>query len=323
MPDSEFAIINQYFSNRITANETIILGIGDDAAIVSTPADKQLVVSIDTLISGVHFPSQTLAADVAYKALAVNLSDLAAMGATPAWFTLALSLPEVDHSWLTAFSESLSKIASAYAIPLVGGDTTRGSLSITIQVAGHVPEGQALLRTGAKPGDQIFVSENIGDAALGLYALQQQLDETEDTHYLLEHLNRPQPRINLGILLLGVASVCIDISDGLFADLSHLLKSSGVGAQLQQEHIPLSDVARRFLSDRTDLLASVYNRGDDYELCFCVPKEKCAQLDLIEKKSGVKLTRIGEIVAGNKLQLFDAQGKRVDFSRDNYDHFVK
>jgi len=323
MPDSEFAIIKQYFSNRITDNENIIQGIGDDAAVISTPADMQLVVSVDTLISGIHFPSQTSAADIAYKALAVNLSDLAAMGATPAWFTLALTLPKVNHQWLAAFSESLADISSIYKIPLVGGDTTRGALSITIQVAGHVAKGKALLRSGAKAGDQIFVSGNIGDAGLGLYALQKQFEKTEDINYLLACLNRPQPQIELGKALAEVANACIDISDGLFADLGHILKASGMGARLQQPHIPLSKQAQQFLADKSELLAAVYNRGDDYELCFCVPAEKCGKIKLIEKQTACKLTHIGEIVAGNELQVFDTQQKMLNINRDNYDHFAE
>jgi len=325
MPDSEFEIINRYFARKAfaSASKNIILGIGDDAAVLSTPADKQLVVSIDTLISGVHFPTQTSAADIAWKALAVNLSDLAAMGAEPVWFTLALSLPEVDHDWLAAFSESLAKISSAYHIPLVGGDTTRGALSITIQVAGQVQADRALLRSGARPGDQVFVSGNIGDAALGLHALQQQFERTEDITYLLERLNRPQPRVEAGQRLTDVASACIDISDGLFADLLHILNASGVGARLQLDHIPLSEAAKHFLSDRPQLLPTVYNRGDDYELCFCVPKEKGAQLDAIEKRLDCRLTHIGEIVAGNELQVFDIEGKLLDLRNDSYDHFVE
>ncbi len=322
MSDSEFEIINKYFARQVSGSKNIILGIGDDAAVLSTSTDKQLVVSIDTLISGVHFPAQTSAADIAWKALAVNLSDLAAMGAEPAWFTLALSLPEVDHEWLAAFSKSLADISSAYCIPLVGGDTTRGALSITIQVAGHVQPGGALLRSGARAGDQIFVTGNIGDAALGLYALQQQFERTEEVVYLLERLNRPQPRIDLGQRLSDVASACIDISDGLFADLAHILKASDVGACLQQDHIPLSSAAERFLSDKPNLLASIYNRGDDYELCFCVPAEKCTQIKAIEKQSGCRLTHIGEIVEGNELQVFDAGNKLLDLGNDNYDHFA-
>lgn len=323
MPDSEFEIINRYFARRGFASKNVILGIGDDAAVLSIPADKQLVVSIDTLISGVHFPVHTSAADIAWKALAVNLSDLAAMGAEPAWFTLALSLPEVDHDWLAAFSESLAEISSAYRIPLVGGDTTRGALSITIQVAGHVQSGRALLRSAARVGDQVFVSGNIGDAALGLHALQQEFERTEDIIYLLERLNRPQPRIEVGQGLAGVASACIDVSDGLFADLLHILNASGVGARLQLDHIPLSEAAKYFLSEKPQLLPTIYNRGDDYELCFCVPAENCARLEAIEKRLDCRLTHIGEIVEGNKLQVFDAQNKLLDSGNDNYDHFAK
>ncbi|VAX08707.1 Thiamine-monophosphate kinase [hydrothermal vent metagenome] len=321
MSDSEFDIISRYFSRRIANNENIILGIGDDAAILSTPVDKQLLVSVDTLISGVHFSEQTSAADIAYKALAVNLSDLAAMGATPAWFTLALTLAEVDHPWLQEFSQSLADIASAYDIPLVGGDTTRGALSITIQIAGHVETGCALLRSGAKPGDNIYVSGNIGDAALGLYATQHSY--TDDALTLVERLNRPQPRIELGQQLTGLASACIDVSDGLFADLRHLLAASGVGAILQQDKIPLSAEAKKFVSDKPECLDLIYNRGDDYELCFCVPAESCSEIENIAKQLNCKLSHIGEIISGNTLQILNAQGKHLNPGNDNYDHFAE
>jgi len=321
MPDSEFEIIKQYFSRQITDNGIVDLGIGDDAAIVSTPVDTQLVVSIDTLISGVHFPSQTTAADIAWKALAVNLSDLAAMGARPAWYTLALTVPEIDHRWLAEFSESLAEISSVYNIPLIGGDTTRGRLSITIQVAGHVPVGKALLRSGAAVGDHIFVSGNIGDAALGLYAQQQPL--SGDVEKLIESLNRPQPRVEVGQVLTNVASACIDISDGLFADLGHILRASGVGAHLQQACIPLSETAQQFLADKPAIRMEFYNRGDDYELCFCVAPEKLAQLELVEQQTVCKLTHIGHVVTGNELQIFDAQQKLLDINNKNYDHFAE
>ncbi len=327
MSVSEFEIVNRYFASHSVASENIILGIGDDAAVVSVAENKQLVVSIDTLISGVHFPLQTSAADIAWKALAVNLSDLAAMGASPAWFTLALSLPEVNHNWLAAFSESLAEIASTYRIPLVGGDTTRGPLSITIQVAGHVTSGQALLRCGANVGDQIFVTGSIGDAALGLYLLQQQPEDMIETDYLkrdlIRHLNRPQPRIETGQMLQEIASACIDISDGLFADLAHILKASAVGAHLQQAQIPLSEATQTFLSENPQLRNTVYNRGDDYELCFCVPAEKCDQLDAIAEHRHCSLSHIGEIVSGHDLQLFDAHNNLLDYRHDSYDHFAE
>lgn len=327
MPVSEFEIINRYFASQTADDGNIILGIGDDAAVVSIPAHKQLVVSIDTLISGVHFPVQTSAADIAWKALAVNLSDLAAMGASPAWFTLALSLPEVDHNWLAAFSESLADISSAYCLPLVGGDTTRGPLSITIQAAGHVDAGQALLRSGARAGDQVFVSGSIGDAALGLHLLQQQSESLAETDYLsrdlIRRLNRPQPRIELGQALGGIASACIDISDGLFADLSHILKASAVGARLQQTKIPLSEAAQQFLTQNPQLRSTIYNRGDDYELCFCVPEERCEQLEAMAAEQYCSLSHIGEIISGHDLQLFDAKNNRLDYPHDSYDHFAK
>ncbi|HEB87807.1 MAG TPA: thiamine-phosphate kinase [Gammaproteobacteria bacterium] len=326
MPDSEFEIVNRYFASQAFGGEDIILGMGDDAAVVSMPADKQLVVSIDTLISGVHFPLPTSAEDIAWKALAVNLSDLAAMGASPAWFTLALSLPEANHNWLAAFSESLADISSAYRIPLVGGDTTRGPLSVTIQVAGYVEPGRALLRSGAKVGDQIFVTGSIGDAALGLYLLQRQSESQVGTDYLsrdlIRRLNRPQPRIEMGQALQGIANACIDISDGLFADLSHILKASAVGARLHQAQIPLSEAAQQFLSENPPLRSTIYNRGDDYELCFCVPAEKCGQMETMAKEQYCRLSHIGEIVSGHDLQLFDAQNNLLDYRHDSYDHFM-
>jgi len=321
MPDSEFEIIKRYFSSRIIDNENIILGIGDDAAVVSTPENKELVVSIDTLISGVHFPSQTSAADVAYKALAVNLSDLAAMGASPAWFTLALTLPELDHQWLEEFSESLFDISSAYHIPLLGGDTTRGALSITIQIAGHVSRGRALLRSGANVGDKIYVSGNIGDAALGLYVLENSL--INDGLTLVDRLNRPQPRVELGQQLNGVASACIDISDGLFADLRHVLAASHVGAILEQDKIPLSENARKFIADKSECLDFIYNGGDDYELCFSVPANKTSEIEGIAAQLNCKLSYIGEITSGNTLQVLNTQGKNINSENYNYDHFAE
>lgn len=322
MPDSEFDIIQRYFARPFGKCESVVLGIGDDAAILSPSPNRQLVVSIDSLLAGVHFPHSTAAEQVAAKALAVNLSDLAAMGATPAWFTLALSLPEIDHDWLAAFSEGLAEMASACGLALIGGDTTRGPLAVTIQIAGYVQPGKALLRSGARAGDRIFVTGSIGDAALGLYALRHRCGKKADTDYLIERLNRPQPRIEAGQALQGVASACIDVSDGLFADLGHILDASGVGARVREAEIPRSPAASAFLAERAELWPSFANRGDDYELCFCVPRENLEKIAALEKRLDCRLSCIGEIVAQKGLQVLDEQGRPIDIGHDNYDHFA-
>ena len=218
---SEFDIIELYFSQQTSTNSSVLLGIGDDAAITSIPSGMEQVIAIDTLVEGVHFDKDTPAENIAYKALAVNLSDLAAMGATPAWFTLALTLPEVSESWLDSFSKGLFELANKYNMPLVGGDTTRGPFTISIQVAGFVPKGKALLRCNAKVGDHIFVTGNIGDGCAGLAVQKSGVNDSDDD-YLLNRLQKPSPRIAFGQSLVGIANACIDISDGLLADINHL-----------------------------------------------------------------------------------------------------
>jgi len=224
---NEFELIKRYFQQTIVSRRDVVCGIGDDAALLQCSPEQLLVVSTDTLIEGVHFPQTTTAQDLAYKALAVNLSDLAAMGAEPAWFTLALTLPTPDPSWLAHFSQGLFQLAQQFNIQLVGGDTTRGPLSITIQVLGQVPAHQALLRQGAQAGDKIYVSGTLGDAGLGLEVSlgKRQVSETA-SQFVLQRLNRPFPQVQLGLALRGLASSAIDISDGLLADLDHLWKAA-------------------------------------------------------------------------------------------------
>lgn len=306
---NEFALIETYFralSERSGA-PPVDLGIGDDAALVTVPYGKQVAITADTLIEGVHFPRQTAPADIGYKALAVNLSDLAAMGARPAWFTLCLSLPAFDRDWLEGFCQGLEALMRQCPVTLIGGDTTRGGLSVSIQAMGLVDSGCALRRSQARPGDDIWVSGRIGEAGAGLRIVQQQVPVVDDTMtQALQRLNRPQPRNRLGELLTSLASACIDVSDGLLADLQHVLDKSQVGAALALADIPIAAVleeparaARLGLPDSAPqaLRQFAITAGDDYELCFTAAPERRAQIELAGQQAGVRLTRIGTVTA--------------------------
>ncbi|MCW9024499.1 MAG: thiamine-phosphate kinase [Gammaproteobacteria bacterium] len=323
MPVSEFDIIKQYFDRQHPQREGISLGIGDDAALIKSHAGQTLAISIDTLNEGIHFPVNTSAEDIAYKALVVNLSDMAAMGATPVWFTLALSLPEPSTNWLEAFANSLFEIADKYNVTLVGGDTTRGPLSITIQIAGQLNNEQAMLRSGAHVGDQIYVTGTLGDAALALALKNQDASNSNETTYLFSRLNRPIPRVEIGQAINSIASACIDISDGLFADLGHILKLSNVGAQVKLYQLPLSTQAQTLLLKHTELYDTVIKGGDDYELCFCIPKDKQAQLETLSSNFECNITHIGEITDSKELQCLDESGNLVSDFIQGFDHFVK
>ena len=269
----EFCLIENYFKNKSLSRSDVLLGIGDDAALLKIPPDCLLVSSMDTLIEGVHFPPHTLPFDIGHKALAVNLSDLASMGADPAWMMLSLTVPEVNAHWLDQFTNGLFQLANQFNVQLIGGDTTRSSFSITIQVQGFVPPHQALCRHGAKAGDKIYVSGTVGDAGLGLQVTLNNDDLShQDKLFTLQRLNNPTPRIELGIGLRGIASSCIDISDGLLADISHLLKSSKVGARIIADNLPLSNALKNLPLVEAQKLA--LTAGDDYELCFTVPPDK-------------------------------------------------
>jgi len=315
---SEFDLIRHFFTEQSTQRVDVPLGIGDDAALLASPPGSVLAVSMDTLIAGVHFPLDTAARAVGYKSLAVNLSDLAAMGAEPAWATLALTLPTADTSWLTGFAQGFFDLASEHDVQLVGGDTTRGPLSITVQVMGFVPQGQALLRSGAKPGDGVFFTGTVGDAGLGLRLYQQQLDASnEATAKLIQRLEFPTPRISTGLALRGYASSAIDVSDGLAADLAHVLTASSVGADIQIDQLPLS-AAYRSLASADDWQAAV-SAGDDYELCFTLPVgQEAASLAGL----GCDCTRIGEISASPGLRWRDANDRQLTLSNTGFDHFT-
>jgi len=316
---SEFDIIEQYFFRNNTDNPSVHLGIGDDAAITSIPAGMEQVIAIDTLVEDIHFKKETSAYAIAWKALAVNLSDMAAMGATPCWFTLALTLPEVSESWLVDFSNGLFALADQYKISLIGGDTTKGPLTVSIQVAGHIPHGKALLRSGAKPGDHIYVTGNIGDGRAGLAVQQSGVVDSDDA-YLLQRLQQPVARIAFGQSLVGMANACIDISDGLLADLLHILVASGTGASIELDKMPISDACKNKCESLQLSPLALAQGGDDYELCFTIPEQKLSMLDCNCDELGIKVTQIGIIESETGLRCYE-KNKLLDITHTGYQHF--
>ncbi len=308
---SEFDLITRFFNHQRVRHSGVELGIGDDAAVVSVPSGQSLVMSMDTLVAGVHFPVDTPAEDIAYKALAVNLSDMAAMGAEPNWLLLALTFPEVDEAWLTAFSRRLSQLADEYNLTLIGGDTTRGPLTISVQINGLVPQGQALTRSGAQAGDLIYVTGQLGDAGLGLKLVLDELKvewPSARRDYFIQRLQRPLPRVNVGLLLRGLATAAIDISDGLLADLRHILETSKVAASINIENIPVADEVRALTGEWWQLPLTA---GDDYELCFTVPEEKIALLEQQLNSVNVPCHCIGRIEPGAGMKVLH-NGMNVD-----------
>jgi len=288
MPADEFSLIARYFS-AFGAGPAVALGVGDDCAILCLKPGERLATSVDTVVAGVHFLEESLPEDVGYRAVAAAASDLAAMGARPLGMTLALTLPDADELWLHSFSQGVGAAAKDLALPLVGGDTTRGPLTITMQVFDALPAGKALLRGGAKPGDAVYVSGTLGDAAGGLAVLQGGYRPDPDTaEYLEQRFFRPSPRLALGMLLLDDASAAIDISDGLLADAGHIAAASGVRIEFDAGLLPLSPALAAH-PDRDQALRWALAGGDDYELCFCLPPGAAVPTGC---------TRIGEVVAG-------------------------
>ncbi len=301
----------------------VVKGIGDDAAVVHVPGGNELAVCVDTLVADVHFLASTDPADLGYKALAVNLSDLAAMGAQPAWAMLALTLPWADEGWLAAFSKGLLALARAHAVQLIGGDLSRGPLSITLQAMGFLPRGTALYRDRARPGDVVFVTGSIGDAGLGLAVLQgeRKLDLTS-SEYCMSRLNRPTPRVSAGLALRGLASTAIDVSDGLAVDLERLLIASNVGATVELTHIPLSNAVRAAFVETVDWRL-VLTAGDDYELLFTVPAARARELARRTKTLDCYLTRIGCIETAPGLR-YALDGESLELAvPPGYDHFAR
>ncbi|MCB2262056.1 MAG: thiamine-phosphate kinase [Candidatus Thiosymbion ectosymbiont of Robbea hypermnestra] len=314
---SEFDLIRRHFSAVGSRRTDVSLGVGDDCALLRVPQGQELAVSIDTLVAGVHFLPDCDPEGLGHKALAVGLSDLAAMGAEPAWVTLALTLPDADEGWLRAFSRGFARLAHRHGVALVGGDLTRGPLSVTAQVQGLVPEAAAMRRRGARPGDLICVSGTLGDAGLALRRLGAGESISE---YLRDRLERPTPRVELGLALRGAATAMIDLSDGLAADLGHLLAASEVGAEIRLPDLPLSPEIRDRLATDADWdlpLAS----GDDYELCFCVPEQARARMGTLAERLGIGLRVIGRIRPGKGLRCLLENGSTWEPPRAGYNHF--
>lgn len=316
---SEFDIIRQFFNRKKHQRKDVLLGIGDDAALLKIPAKQALAVSMDTLVAGVHFPINTKAYDIGYKALVVNLSDLAAMGAKPAWVTLALTLPTVNKKWLTDFADGFFKLTDKYQLQLVGGDITRGDcLTITVQIHGFVPANKALKRDGAKPGDHIYVTGTLGAAGLALQLLQQGKNKIPTD--LLAKLNRPAPRIDEGLALRTIANSAIDISDGLIGDLNHILIASKVGAALWVDQLPLSHYLTQLATPQAAIEYALCS-GDDYELCFTAPANNEKKLRNLFKKFLCDVTCVGIIEKKKGLRLLDKNGENYLIKKQSFQHF--
>lgn len=322
MPASEFSLIDRYFAAHGLRRPDVVLGIGDDCALLVPPAGQQLVVTMDTLVADVHFFATADPEGLGHKALAVNLSDLAAMGATPAWATLALTLPKADEDWLERFCQGLFALADRYGVQLVGGDTTHGPVTtLTIQAHGFVPPGLALRRDGAKPGDGIYVTGTPGDAGLALAAALGKVAVVPEYRvYVRQRLEWPAPRIAEGLALRGVASAAVDISDGLAQDLSHILERSRVGARVEVDRLPLSPALIASLN-RDAAIVTALASGDDYELCFTAPPERVTHLESVVAGWECRCARIGVIAAEPGLQLVRADGSAFGLERSGYDHF--
>jgi len=315
---SEFDLISRYFDRPARG---ALLGVGDDAALVRPGAGMELAVSTDMLLEGRHFLPGCDPRALGHKALAVNLSDMAAMGATPRWALLAIALPEADETWLASFARGLFALADRYAVDLIGGDTTRGPLSIVITILGEVPDGLALFRAGARPGDDIWVSGELGGAALGLASLRGRAAlGSADAAAALRRLHEPEPRVELGERLRGIATSAIDISDGFAGDLRHILERSAVGALVHYAQLPKAP-ALAALGDRQLEQDCALSGGDDYELLFTAAQASRGEIEALGAELGIELARVGAIQAGDKLVLLDAAGGVMPCG-GGYDHFA-
>jgi len=318
---SEQEIISQYFSHH-QSSINLDIGVGDDAAVVTPPKNSKLVVTTDTLNIGIHFDNKWTPENLGHKSLAVSLSDLAAMGAEPLWATINLSLQEIDHQWLKKFSDELFSLANRYNTKIIGGDLVRGPLSITVQAIGFV-KGKALIRSGAKTGDLIFVTGTIGDAALGFKLHESSSDLTltaQDYEFFTSRFYKPEPRVKLGQQINKVAKAAIDISDGLLIDLQRILSLSNVGAAIEIENVPVS-AAMQKNGDYLQNWATIITGGEDYELLFTANKKFFDEIDAISKKMNCPITNIGHIVSGSGIELFH-KGNSVSLpNNQGFDHF--
>ena len=313
----EFDLIDR-IRRRVNTRDDVVLGIGDDAALLHVPAGRLLVIAADTLNAGVHFPEDTAPADIGWKSLAVNLSDLAAMGAEPAWCTLSLSLPAGDADWVDGFLDGFLELAHMHGVALIGGDTTRGPLSISVTVHGFAAPGRVLRRDAARIDDDIWVSGTPGDAA---GALAQWREGVARDGFLRSRLDRPTPCLALGFALADVAHACIDVSDGLLADLTHICRASGVGARVELEALPASDALRAAFDDATRHALQA-SGGDDYELCFTAPADLREEIERLSRETATPVARIGRIEAGEGVRAMDGRGLQWTPGRAGYQHFA-
>lgn len=321
MASSEFELIEKYFKNLTEEDSSVQCGIGDDAAIIKIPDNMELVLSIDTLLEGTHFPAGTHPSDIAYKALAINLSDMAAMGALPKWVLLSISLPEGDEVWLERFASGFLELAKQYSVNLIGGDMNRGPLSITVQIQGLVPTGKALKRSGAQQGDLIYVCGTLGDAGAGLDIIQQKLVIADEyKKFFLNSLTRPEISIDAGINLRDVASSAIDISDGLISDLGHILEASHVGAEIELGKIPLSEGMQQCI-DKIAAWNYALTSGDDYTLCFTASAEQHDLIINTFEEINVRVSCIGKVVGERGLRCKDPEGNYFEPTGSSYTHF--
>lgn len=318
---TEFDLIKNFFATQTEQRADVVCGIGDDAAIVKIPQNHNLAVTTDTLVAGIHFPSSALPYDIGYKSLAVNLSDLSAMGATPAWVLLAITLPKADEDWIQSFCNGFFTLANRYHVALIGGDLTHGPLSITVQAMGFLPVPQMLLRCNGKPSDLIYVTGTLGDAGLALQFLKNQIQlDPAFQSYVMARLNHPEPRILIGEQLRDIANAAIDISDGLAADLGHILESSRVGALVYVDQLPLSHELQHSL-DETKAIELALTGGDDYELCFTISSEKVPELEKKLSSLPCRYTCIGRITEQPGLVLSYQNGRKYHGPIDGYKHF--
>lgn len=315
---NEFELIRRHFVRPTRQTE---LAVGDDGAIVRPRPGMELVISTDMLVAGTHFFPDVNPEALGWKALAVNVSDMAAMGAEPRWALLALSLPAADEAWIAALARGFFACAEAYGVDLIGGDTTRGPLNLAPTVFGEAPTGKSIRRSGARPGDEIWVSGTPGLAALGLAHLQGRT-RLANPQACLNALERPQPRVALGLALRGLATAAIDVSDGLFADLGHILEESARGAEIDDTALPWGPV-RTACSDEALARACLTAGGDDYELVFTAPPQRHAAIAALAATLNLPLTPIGRINAGpaGQLVLKDASGQEISVGRRGFDHF--
>lgn len=323
MPLSEFEIIKRFFTHPARG---AVLGVGDDAAIVRARRGTEWVVSADMLIAGRHFHPKADPAQLGHKALAVNLSDIAAMGAVPRWVTLSIALPKADARWLAAFTRGFMRLARRHGADLVGGDTTRGPLTISVQVIGEAPAGRALRRDGARPGDDVWVSGTLGDAALALAATGGRIAlPARDRVRLARRLHEPAPRLALGVALRACARSAIDVSDGLVADLGHICGRSGVTAVVEFDRIPVSRTLKRY-RDRPAARAAMLSGGDDYELAFTAPRARRDAISRISRRVRVRLTRIGSVSRRRRkgdhpVTIVGPDGRPMALAKTGYKHF--